>query len=126
MTALTTAGNRNVPRMLGSVTAAWTDPLGSESHTDEPVRGHLAFAQEFVPGVRDGWPLALEAAREGEPFTTLSRVVCSLFQVCSLVGISRRFCAFNRATIKGDADPSASPHAVDASLDGVSALPWHG
>ncbi|GAA1736261.1 maltokinase N-terminal cap-like domain-containing protein [Microcella frigidaquae] len=83
-TALTTAGNRNVPRMLGSVTAAWTDPLGSESHTDEPVRGHLAFAQEFVPGVRDGWPLALEAAREGEPFTTdaerLGRVTAAVHQ----------------------------------------------
>ncbi|MCA1942262.1 MAG: phosphotransferase [Yonghaparkia sp.] len=83
-TALTTAGNRNVPRMLGSVTATWIDPLGSESHTDEPVRGHLAFAQEFVPGVRDGWPLALEAAREGEPFTTdaerLGRVTAAVHQ----------------------------------------------
>lgn len=83
-TALTTAGNRDVPRMLGSVTAEWIDPHGSESHTDDPVRGHLAFAQEFVPGVRDGWPLALEAARAGEPFTAdaerLGRVTAAVHE----------------------------------------------
>lgn len=66
--ALTSAGNRSVPRMLGSVTGTWVDPHGSDTHTDEPSTGHLAFAQEFVPGVRDGWPLALEAAAEGESF----------------------------------------------------------
>ncbi len=68
--ALTAAGNRSVPRMLGALTATWSDPHGSEAHTDAPVTGHIAFAQEFIPGVRDGWPLALEAAGEGEPFTT--------------------------------------------------------
>ena len=61
-TALTSAGNRSVPRMLGSVSTTWIDPHGSLTHTDELVTGHLAFAQEFVSGVRDGWPLALEAA----------------------------------------------------------------
>ncbi|MGV3733297.1 MAG: maltokinase N-terminal cap-like domain-containing protein [Microcella sp.] len=67
--ALTAAGNRSVPRMLGALSATWSDPHGSDAHTDEPVTGHIAFAQEFVPGVRDGWPLALEAAEEGESFT---------------------------------------------------------
>ncbi|UTT62604.1 maltokinase N-terminal cap-like domain-containing protein [Microcella humidisoli] len=66
--ALTSAGNRSVPRMLGSVTGTWVDPHGSDAHSDEPSTGHLAFAQEFVPGVRDGWPLALEAADAGESF----------------------------------------------------------
>jgi maltokinase len=61
-TALTSAGNRSVPRMLGGLTTTWSDPHGSNTHTDELATGHLAFAQEFVSGVRDGWPLALEAA----------------------------------------------------------------
>ncbi len=82
--ALTTAGNRSVPRMLGSLTTTWIDPHGSDAHTDEPVRGHLAFAQEFIPGVRDGWPLALAAARAGEPFTAeaerLGRVTAEVHQ----------------------------------------------
>ena len=66
--ALTSAGNRSVPRMLGSLSATWVDPHGSDTHTDEPSTGHLAFAQEFVPRVRDGWPLALEAAEAGASF----------------------------------------------------------
>jgi predicted trehalose synthase len=64
--ALTAAGNRSVPRMLGSLSATWVDPLGSHTHSDEPSTGHIAFAQDFVPGVRDGWPLALEAAAADE------------------------------------------------------------
>ena len=67
-TALTSAGNRSVPRMLGALTSTWIDPHGSHTHTDEPSTGHLAFAQEFMPGVRDGWPLALEAAAAGISF----------------------------------------------------------
>lgn len=67
-TALTAAGNRSVPRVLGSLSTTWVDPLGSHTHTDEPSTGHIAFAQEFVLGVRDGWPLALDAAAADEPF----------------------------------------------------------
>lgn len=67
-TALTSAGNRSVPRMLGSLSASWVDPHGSDTHSLEPSTGHIAFAQEFMPGVRDGWPLALEAAAAGESF----------------------------------------------------------
>ena len=67
-TALTSAGNRSVPRMLGSLSATWVDPHGSDTHSDEPSTGHIAFAQEFVPGVRDGWPLALEAVGAEQSF----------------------------------------------------------
>ena len=67
-TALTSARNRSVPRMLGSLSSTWIDPHGSDTHTNEPSTGHLAFAQEFIPEVRDGWPLALEAAAAGESF----------------------------------------------------------
>ena len=67
-TALTSAGNRSVPRMLGSLSATWVDPHGSDTHSLEPSTGHIAFAQEFIPGVRDGWPLALEAVGAGASF----------------------------------------------------------
>jgi len=63
--ALTSRGYRQVPRMLGSVTAHWDDPHNS-SRTET---GHLAFAQEFVQDVRDGWELALETAARGDEFT---------------------------------------------------------
>ncbi|RZS59110.1 trehalose synthase-fused probable maltokinase [Microcella putealis] len=62
--ALTSRGYRQVPRMLGSVTGFWDDP-------HEPSRsfsGHLAFAQEFMRDVVDGWELALERAAAGDPF----------------------------------------------------------
>ncbi len=67
-TALTTANNTSVPPMLGALSSTWVDPHGSDTHTDESATGHIAFAQEFVLGVRDGWPLALEAAAAGTPF----------------------------------------------------------
>jgi trehalose synthase-fused probable maltokinase len=67
-TALTTANNTAIPRMLGALSSTWVDPHGSDTHTDEPATGHIAFAQEFILGVRDGWPLALDAAAAGTPF----------------------------------------------------------
>jgi len=67
-TALTAAHNQSIPRMLGSLTSTWVDPHGSDTHTDEPATGHIAFAQDFIPGVRDGWPLALDAASARAPF----------------------------------------------------------
>ncbi len=67
--ALSEAGSPFVPRFLGSLDAEWPD-VGRESGT---ARGTLAFAQEFLPGVRDGWSIALDAARDGEDFTPAAR-----------------------------------------------------
>jgi len=67
--ALSEAGSPFVPRFLGSLDAEWPD-VGRESGT---ARGTLAFAQEFLPGVRDGWSIALDAAREGHDFTAAAR-----------------------------------------------------
>ena len=58
---LSDAGSPYVPRFLGSLDAEWPD-VGRESGV---ARGTLGFAQEFLPGVRDGWAVALEAARDG-------------------------------------------------------------
>ncbi|TQJ31131.1 phosphotransferase [Microbacterium sp. SLBN-146] len=67
--ALSEAGSPFVPRFLGSLDAEWPD-VGRDSGT---ARGTLAFAQEFLPGVRDGWSIALDAARAGQDFTGAAR-----------------------------------------------------
>ncbi|WP_345800230.1 phosphotransferase [Microbacterium sp. AZCO] len=66
---LSAAGTPYVPRFLGSVDARWPD-IGRDSGV---AHGTLGFAQEFLPGVRDGWAVALEAAGEGRDFTSAAR-----------------------------------------------------
>ena len=61
--ALAEAGSSHVPAPLGALHGRWPDPAGG---TQE---GHLAFAQEFLPGVEDAWRVAVRAARDGAPFT---------------------------------------------------------
>jgi predicted trehalose synthase len=67
--ALTDAGSTSVPIALGDLHGAWDSPLagGAEQH------GHLAFAQEFIPGVDDAWRVALVAAATGADFTARAR-----------------------------------------------------
>ncbi|MDZ8171400.1 maltokinase N-terminal cap-like domain-containing protein [Microbacterium xanthum] len=67
--ALSAAGSPYIPRFFGSQDASWPD-VGRESGA---AQGTLGFAQEFLPGVRDGWAIALEAARDGRDFTEAAR-----------------------------------------------------
>jgi maltokinase len=70
-TALASAGSNTVPQPIGHVVAEWND-------TGEPTgraRGHLAFAQEFLPGVEDAWRIALDAARGGQDFSESARAI---------------------------------------------------
>ncbi|GLJ80010.1 maltokinase N-terminal cap-like domain-containing protein [Microbacterium imperiale] len=62
---LSDAGSPYVPRFYGSLDASWPD-VGRASGS---ASGTLGFAQEFLRGVRDGWAVALDAAREGRDFT---------------------------------------------------------
>lgn len=66
---LSRAGSPFVPRFLGSLDAEWPD-VGRASGV---AHGTLCFAQEFLPGVRDGWQIALEAASEHRDFTEAAR-----------------------------------------------------
>jgi len=66
---LSNAGSPYVPRFLGSLEAEWPD-VGRKSGV---ARGTLGFAQEFLHGARDGWAVALEAARDGRDFTEAAR-----------------------------------------------------
>jgi predicted trehalose synthase len=66
--ALTEAGSTAVPHTVGYISGQWTDPVSGEQ-----VRGHLAFAQRFLPGVEDAWRVALKAATDGEDFSRSAR-----------------------------------------------------
>lgn len=97
--ALTAAGNRSVPRMLGALSMTWSDPHDSHTHSDEPATGHIALAQEFVSGVRDGWPIALEAAASGVSFDADAR---ALGHVTAQVHAALAECLPSREATLGD------------------------
>lgn len=69
--ALSAAGSHAVPHAMGHVIAEWPD----RGEATGRARGHLVVAQEFLPGARDGWIVALEAARAGESFATRARLL---------------------------------------------------
>lgn len=62
--ALSRAGSPYVPRFLGNLDGVWPD-TGRRSGE---ATGTLGFVQEFLPGARDGWVIALDAAREARSF----------------------------------------------------------
>jgi maltokinase len=67
--ALARAGSRFVPEPVGAVWGEWPG-AGTER-----LGGHLAFAQEFLPGVEDAWRVALAAAAAGEDFSAAARAL---------------------------------------------------
>lgn len=62
--ALTAAGSTRVPRVYGALRADWPDV----GRPDGTATGHLAFAQEFLPGLDDAWRVALQEAQAGTAF----------------------------------------------------------
>lgn len=62
--ALSAAGSARVPQVYGALRGSWPDT----GRADGTATGHLAFAQEFLPGLEDAWRVALEEARAGTPF----------------------------------------------------------
>jgi predicted trehalose synthase len=67
--ALSTAGSDLVPGSVGYVCGQW--PEGAADGT--LATGHLAYAQEFLPGVQDAWRVALAALASGTDFSTEAR-----------------------------------------------------
>jgi maltokinase len=67
--ALAGAGSTHVPRSVGYVCGHWPDA----GAPDGVARGHLAFAQEFLPGVEDAWRVALAAVASGADFSEQAR-----------------------------------------------------
>ena len=68
-TALAQAGSPAVPQPVGHIVAEWSDRGESSGR----ATGHLAFAQEFLPGVQDAWRVALAAAAAGVDFSVEAR-----------------------------------------------------
>jgi trehalose synthase-fused probable maltokinase len=68
-TALAAAGSHTVPAPVGHIVGEWDD----RGQASGRARGHLAFAQEFLPGVEDAWRVALRAAQGGEDFSDAAR-----------------------------------------------------
>ncbi|MGW8430496.1 phosphotransferase [Curtobacterium citreum] len=62
--ALSAAGSARVPTVYGALRGSWPDT----GRPDGTATGHLAFAQEFLPGLDDAWRVALTDAREGTPW----------------------------------------------------------
>ncbi len=71
LSALAGAGSTVVPQSVGHITGQWRDA----GETSGLAHGHLAFAQEFLPGVQDAWRVALHAADTGEDFTAPARTL---------------------------------------------------
>ncbi|HEY8589936.1 MAG TPA: aminoglycoside phosphotransferase [Naasia sp.] len=63
--AIAQGGSSRVPRSIGAVRGEWGD--GSA--------GHLAFAQEFLPGTEDAWRVATAAVDAGEDFADRARAL---------------------------------------------------
>ena len=70
--ALVDAGSRRVPAVVGAVVGHWPHPT---AEGDVTASGHLAFAQEFLPGVEDAWRVALHAAQAGTDFSGPARAL---------------------------------------------------
>ena len=67
--ALAASGSTRVPRSVGHVVGQWPDT----GAPDGMARGHLAFAQEFLPGVEDAWRVALAAVASDTDFSEQAR-----------------------------------------------------
>ncbi len=133
--ALVDAGCRRVPAVVGSVTGHWPLPAG----TGEPVSGHLAFAQEFLPGVEDAWRVALRAVRSGTDFTGPARELgAATAEVHALLaaslGIRPTTAELRQEIVAGmrgraAAAAQAAPlaehaDAVEAVIAAASSIPW--
>ncbi|MFC5930009.1 phosphotransferase [Cryobacterium melibiosiphilum] len=138
-TALARAGSRLVPQPVGSVSGHWT---GADPHTPDAqtVRGHLAFAQEFLPGVEDAWRTALTAAQAGTDFSTQARSLGAAtadvhFDLARVMPSQDATATVRAATIAGMRDryraavrevPQLAEHAasVDRIFDRAETANW--
>jgi trehalose synthase-fused probable maltokinase len=69
--AIAAAGSLLVPTSVGFLSGQWPD----SGQPDGIARGHLAFAQEFLPGAEDAWRVALTAAGTGHDFAVRARTL---------------------------------------------------
>ncbi|ROP58761.1 maltokinase N-terminal cap-like domain-containing protein [Curtobacterium sp. ZW137] len=118
--ALSAAGSARVPRVFGALRGAWPDT----GRADGVASGHLAFAQEFLPGLDDAWRVALDDARRGDSFAVgADRLGAALAEVhVTLAGVM--------PTEPATADRIAQAHAtmlqrLDTAAAEVPAIAEH-
>ncbi len=134
--ALSAAGSARVPTVYGALRATWPD----SGRPDGTATGHLAFAQEFLPGLEDAWRVALHDAREGTPWdahaadlgSALAEVHRTLAEALPTepADEARRNAAVATMHARLDAAvreaPTVAPHvdAVRAVYDRAAAAEW--
>ena len=69
--AIAATGSQLVPSFVGSLGATWSD----KGQPEGEAHGHIAFAQEFLPGAEDAWRVALRAAESGVDFSERARAL---------------------------------------------------
>lgn len=99
--ALARAGSPYVPRPIGSIEGTWPDLATAHGS----VRGSLAFAQEYLPGVDDAWRVALLAAAKGDDFRDPAR---ALGAATAHVHVALSQCFPTRRATAADRDATAA------------------
>lgn len=134
--ALAAAGSTRVPRSVGHVLGEWPD-LGAP---DGMSSGHLAFAQEFLPGVEDAWRVALASVASDADFSEQARslgqataeVHATLAQVMTTAtatdgdvdALTRSMRARHASAVSEVPALAAYDCMVHASIERVSSAKW--
>ncbi len=134
--ALAETGSMRVPHPVGNVWGEWPDADAPEGLAS----GHLAFAQEFLPGVADAWRVALAAVISGTDFSgqaqslglATAEVHATLAQTMSIrsateddvVTLMRSMTSRHAAAVSEVPALAAYDSMVAASIDSVSSATW--
>lgn len=134
--ALAAAGSTRVPQPVGHVVGQWPDSAAS----DGLARGHLACAQEFLPGVEDAWRVALTAVASDTDFSeqarslgqTLAEVHATLAKAMTTVtateadveALTRSMRARHASAVSEVPALAAYDSMVRASIAQVSSATW--
>jgi len=134
--ALAIAGSRRVPDPVGSISGQWPDA----SAPGGLARGHLAFTQEFFPGVEDAWRVALSAVRTGthfeEPARSLGVATAEVHAVLAqtmgtrpatgddVASLTRSMKARHAAAVSEVPALSAFDAMVAASIESMASATW--
>ncbi len=135
--ALGAAGCESVPAPKGYLAGGW-QTIAPDGSPGPRATGHLAVAQEFLPGVTDAWSQALESIAAGQDFAAepLGRACADVHRVLGEVmptksatpEIREQIAATWRERYEAacQAVPELAAHAdeVEALFAAAAARPW--
>jgi len=133
---LAAAGSTLVPGPVGYVSGRWPDPAAPGGVAE----GHLAFTQEFLPGVEDAWRVALAAVTAGADFAdragslgeATAQVHATLAQTMGtreatdddIAALTASMRARHAAALAEVPALAAHESLVQASIEAVSSASW--